>query len=106
MTATILQFPQRNKGRVRRTNSARAEGLWAMHQYNTTADNIEIFNDHRISEAGAVETLGYAVNAILNTLPRDITEKIKRRARAGAVLGKTDGERIAATWMALCFNAL
>lgn len=102
MTATILQFPQRNKGRVRKSTGARAEGMFAMHMHNATADNIEIFNTHR--EIDGFDYLAYTLSTIIGALPPEARQQIKRKALCDAALGKSDSSRIAGACLAGSFK--
>ncbi len=102
MTATILQFPQRNKGRVRKSTGARAEGMHAMNMHDATAENIEIFNTHR--EIDGIEYLAYTLSAIINVLPPEGRQQIKRKALCDAALGKSETARIAGSCLAGSFN--
>lgn len=89
MSATILQFPQRNKGRVRKSTGANADGVAAMVQFGGAGDNIVHFQRdcamQRISEPVArMDLQMYLIDKIMQVLPKDAIAHIRRSAMIDA----------------------
>lgn len=106
MTANILQFPTRNKGRIRKSTGLGSEGLFAIHQGGGGGENVEVFNAHRSGEVTDIEVIGYFVRTVANSLPPELRQKVKRRAMCDATLGGCDQDRIAGTIIASSFKSL
>ena len=95
---TILQFPTRNKGRVRKSTGWAAEGLLAIHQTGKPRpDNCEIFNAHREQEIDRSDFLAYLLETMLNKMPSDFKQGVRSRALADAALDRDDHRRIVAS---------
>jgi hypothetical protein len=102
----ILPFPQRNKGRIRKSTGAFSEGLFSIHQCGGSGENVEVFNAHRSDEVTDSEVIGYFVRTVANILPPELRQKIKRRAMCDSTLSECDQDRIAATIIAASFTSL
>lgn len=105
MTADILSFPTRNKGRVRKSKGAQAEGVCAMLQFGGAGDNVVHFDRGSVLEADAfrrVEILSYAFTKLLNKLPQETQSELSRSFMIDAVFEKDAARRRAA--VALCHS--
>jgi hypothetical protein len=95
--ATILQFPQRNKGRVRKSTGPRSEGALAMHQFDAHPENVVRF-DADTAETSAAELALFLCEAILRKTP-GLFPKVKDTCRIEAALGHDRRrKRIASAW--------
>ena len=98
----ILPFPARNKGRVRKSNSANAEGQLAIHQLGT-ADNVIVLNEQR-DDLDGIDLLTAILHYTVNSLPREVRQQIRTRASAEAALSDDHRKRVAASMVALTFG--
>ncbi|MDP4540142.1 hypothetical protein Q9K01_10935 [Qipengyuania sp. DY56-A-20] len=107
MTATILQFPTRNKGRIRKSTGANSEGLFSMHQFKVEAGgSIEVFNLYREDEVSRDEFVAYFFQQVFNNLPKEAREAVRKSASCDAALGCTDRKRIAGALLASSFRTI
>lgn len=100
----IVQFPPRNKGRVRKSTSANAEGMLAIHQFEAGGQNVEIFNERREEAFDRTDFMAYFLQTIFNSLPADTRQAVRLRASCDAALGKTDHDRIAGAVLTAMFR--
>ena len=102
---TIIQFPRRNKGRVRKSNSVTAEGMGAISQFGT-APNVEVFNAHRVAQIDRSDFIAYMMEKVLNAMPSELRQQAKRSALLDAAIGRTDETRIAGAAFVSMFKSI
>jgi hypothetical protein len=78
--SNIVQFPQRNKGRIRKSTGPRSEGISAMVQFGARPKNVEHI---RRSEFGCVDVthlIAFALDTIIMKLPKETRQEVLRSA--------------------------
>ena len=87
--ATILQFPQRNKGRIRKSTGAHAEGVFSMTQFESCPDNVTHFRRAEFDDVSILELIAYKLDSMFVALDADTRKAIRRHAMIDAALGNT-----------------
>lgn len=85
MTATILQFPKRNKGRVRKTESIRTMGECALRRTSRRPENVEVLADHRENEHDHGHLALMLASSMFATLPKTRKAKMANALRGIAL---------------------
>jgi len=100
----VLQFPQRNKGRVRKSKGPQAEGVLAMAQFATYPDNVEHFDRDRFDEVSALDLVAFGFNALYRELPIETRIEVKRSAMISAALDRNPDKRTIAALFSGAFT--
>ena len=101
----IIAFPVRNKGRVRKSNGARAEGAFAMMQFEAYPSNVAHIEQERFAEVELVELLAYAFDAMRASLPPETRQQILRKCLIDAALSDDPMKRRCAAVLSGRFEA-
>lgn len=89
----ILQFPVRNKGRVRKSKGAQAEGVGAMLQFGIYPPNVAHFEQESFDDIEIEELLAYAFDAMRASLPAETNQRIVRTCLIDAALSDNPRKR-------------
>lgn len=81
----ILQFPQRNKGRVRKSQSLETMGECALNRVQTRPANIEVLADHRECDADHGHLALMLAATIFATLPAQRKNRLANTLRGIAI---------------------
>ena len=76
---TIVQMPQRNRGRVRKSGGLGAAGMLAVRHFGAEVDsNIVRLDDHR-EHPGLTGAAAYLAIALFTSLPRDGQDRVREQ---------------------------
>jgi hypothetical protein len=77
---TIIPFPERNKGRKRKSTGPWSEGCCAMAQFECYPDNVAHIHQRRFDDVGALDLLASGFDTVVRQLPAETRKDIKRSA--------------------------
>ena len=100
----VVQFPTRNRGRVRKSTGAWAEGIHAMIQFDSRPDNVHHVHESRFDSLARLEMLACGFNLLVQALPCEIQESLWRRVMIEAASDKDPRQRLLAASICKTFN--
>lgn len=101
----IVQFPRKNKGRIRKSTGSHADGIFAMMQFESYPKNVEHFQRNELAEVDANTLLALAFDILLRQLSIETRKNVKHSAMVEAALGETPRKRIVAAALSGAFPA-
>jgi hypothetical protein len=92
----ILQFPQRNKGRIRKSTGPWSEGAFAMFRLDKHPANVELFEKAAADECVGTADLALYLAALALQYSPELRETVTRRVLIDRSLGKSRSGRLRA----------
>lgn len=93
MTATILQFPVRHKGRKRKVSSPWAEGMLSLYQAQEYPDNVVYYEQQKINNEVCRRDIVDFITITLFEHSSEARETVRRAAGVKSAFSKNAEER-------------
>lgn len=91
--SNVIQFPVRNKGRVRKSKGFQAEGVFSMMRCGKYPANVAHFEQNIFADIELVDLLAYGFEKLRMNLPAATSEAIYRQTLMDAALSKDPRKR-------------